>query len=134
MSTEAELRKFAGSGVYYHVSYYGVPLSYLWVTSTPLSLMQEEMTKAYYAGSDDCWILNVGDLKPSEIPMEFFLSMGWDIDRYSDKEIPDFLAKVMKRDFGFSDAGAAEAAAIVEQYYQLAIAKRPERTRGASTA
>ena len=126
VSNASELAKYPSAGVYYHVSYLGSPLSYLWIAATPMNLIYEEMTKAYNAGSNDVWILNVGDLKPAEIPMEFFLTMGWDHDRYDYSTIPDYLKTIAARDFGLSDTDAAAVADILDTYYDVSIAKRAE--------
>ena len=53
------------------------PRDYLWLCSTPPALIGEEMTKAFDYGADKVWILNVGDLKPAELDIEFFLKLGW---------------------------------------------------------
>jgi hypothetical protein len=68
-----------GNGVYYHLSYLGAPLSYLWLSTTPPALVQEEMTRAYDGGIRSIWIANVGDIKPAEIDISLFLGMAWDI-------------------------------------------------------
>ena len=60
--TAADRHRAGGFGVYYHVSYLGSPLSYLWICTTPPALIWEEMTKAYEHGADRIWILKVGDL------------------------------------------------------------------------
>ncbi len=126
VSSTEELANYPSSGVYYHVSYLGAPSSYIWIAGTPLPLIYEEMTKSYNAGSDDCWILNVGDLKPAEIPMEFFLSMAWDHDAYDDTTIPDYLESVAKRDFALTDTQAQAVADVLKTYYDVSIAKRAE--------
>lgn len=125
--TEAEKQRSGGSGIYYHVSYWGVNYtSYLWLNTTPLSQMYEELRKAYDTGSQKYWILNVGDIKPSEISLEFFMNMGWDIDQYNDTNIDSFLTKAARRDFLTDEATSAEIADIMTKYYQYNIAKRPE--------
>lgn len=125
-STTEELNKYAGAGVYYHVSYWGFPGSYLWLATTPLSLMYEEMHKSYQAGSDDYWILNVGDLKPSEIPMEFFMDLAWDVDCTNSDGITEYMTKKFVRDFKVSEKTATDITDIVTQTYQICSAKKPE--------
>lgn len=126
VGTAEELAAYPNQGVYYHVSYLGTPLSYLWLASTPLELMYEEMSKAYGAGSDDCWILNVGDLKPAEIPMTFLLGMAWDHDRYDDTTISDFLEAFAAQSFALEQEDAAAVAAALQEYYAVCFAKKPE--------
>ncbi len=45
-SSDSERQRPGGSGVYYHISYWGRPYDYLWLCSTPPALIGEEMTKA----------------------------------------------------------------------------------------
>ncbi len=81
--TAEERKRKGGFGVYYHISYLGRPLSYLWLNTTPPALIWQEMSKAYANGMRDLWIVNVGDIKPGEIGMEFFLQMAYDADRWT---------------------------------------------------
>jgi len=123
-TTLAERRRAGGFGVYYHVSYLGAPLSYLWLNTTPPALIWEEMKRSYDAGADRVWILNVGDLKPAEIGTEFFLQMAWDIGRWRPDNLPDFLKTWAAREFG--PARADDIAAIMNDYYRLNFQRRPE--------
>ena len=86
-----ERRRPGGFGVYYHVSYLGRPLSYLWLETTPPALVWEEMSKAYRNGARRFWVLNVGDLKPAEAVTEFFMQMAWDAGRWRRDNLQDFL-------------------------------------------
>jgi hypothetical protein len=123
--TSPEERKRAGGfGVYYHVSYLGAPLSYLWLNTTPPGLIWEEMTRSYDAGADRVWILNVGDLKPAEIGTEFFLQMAWDVKRWHAGNVQDFLVNWAAREFG--PAKASEIAVVMADYYRLNFRRRPE--------
>jgi glucan-binding YG repeat protein len=123
---QPQLDKYQGAGVYYHISYWGRPNSTLWVASTPLTQIYSEMSKAYNAGSKDVFMLNVGDIKPGEIPIEFFMNLGWDIDEYNENTIGNYLAKIAARDFGFNEQQSIEFANILKEHYQITAAKRPE--------
>jgi hypothetical protein len=119
-----ERKRAGGFGVYYHISYLGAPLSYLWLSTTPPALIWSEMSKAYDHGARKIWIVNVGDIKPGEIGTEFFLQMAWDIKRWRHDNVQDFLPEWAAREFG---AGVAPAVArVMETYYQLNFARRPE--------
>ncbi len=113
-----------GFGVYYHISYLGRPMAYLWLNTTPPALIWSEMRKAYDHGADRLWILNVGDIKPGEIGTEFFLQMAWDIERWNEKNLPEFLVEWAAREFGAEHA--KEIAAIMEEYYRLNFSRKPE--------
>jgi len=119
-----ERGRAGGFGIYYHISYLGRPLSYLWLETTPPALIWSEMRKAYDLGTDRLWIVNVGDLKPAEIGTEFFLQMAWDIDRWNQTNLPAFLEEWATREFGRGQA--KEIAAIMEEYYRLNFVRKPE--------
>jgi hypothetical protein len=119
-----ERQRSGGFGVYYHLSYLGAPLSYLWLCTTPPALVWEEMAKAYDAGARTIWIVNVGDIKPAEIGTEFFLQMAWDINRWRRDNLPDYLVEWAGREFGA--AHAREIAAIMADYYRLNSQRKPE--------
>ena len=123
-ATAEEQKRSGGFGVYYHISYLGAPLSYLWLSTTPPALIWEEMSKAYDHGARKIWIVNVGDLKPAEIGTEFFLQMAWDIKRWNAGNVADFLPQWAARAFG--DEIAPNMANVLEKYYRLNFERRPE--------
>jgi hypothetical protein len=122
--TEEERTRTGGSGVYYHLSYLGSPLAYLWLCTTPPALVWEEMSKAYDLGARTIWIANVGDLKPAEIGTEFFLQMAWDINRWRRGNLPEFLVEWATREFGADHA--REIADVMDRYYRLNFQRKPE--------
>jgi hypothetical protein len=119
-----EQKRAGGFGVYYHISYLGRPLSYLWLETTPPALIWEEMSKAYDNGVRKFWMVNVGDLKPGEIGTEFFLQMAWDISRWRRDNLQGFLKAWARREFG--TRYAAEIAEVLDEYYRLCFARKPE--------
>ncbi len=119
-----ERKRKGGFGVYYHISYLGRPLSYLWLNTTPPSLIFEEMSKAYKNGMRDFWMLNVGDIKPAEIGIEFFMQMAYDADKWTIDNQHQFLKSWAKREFGERDSG--EIAAMMDKYYRLGFQRKPE--------
>jgi hypothetical protein len=123
-SDARERARSGGAGVYYHVSYWGAPRDYLWLCSTPPALIAEEMTKAFDYGADKVWILNVGDLKPAEIDIEFFLKLGWNPHAWNGTNTYDLLRQQLARDFG--TAAAPELASIMAEYYRLNFQRKPE--------
>lgn len=123
-ATAAERGRKGGFGVYYHGSYLGRPLSYLWLSTIPPALIWEEMHKAYEHGADQLWILNVGDLKPAELTTEFFLQMAWDIKRWQPDNLPEFFRAWAEREFGAKPA--AEIAAVMQDYFRLNFQRKPE--------
>lgn len=119
-----EQKRSGGFGVYYHISYLGRPLAYLWLNTTPPALIWSEMTKSYAHGADRVWIVNVGDLKPAEIGTEFFLRLAWDVKQWGPDAQPKFLREFAAREFG--KAHADEIASLLGAYYTLNFARKPE--------
>lgn len=72
----------AGWGLYYHFDYHGGPVSYEWVNTIPLQKIWEQMTMAYDYGIRELWIVNVGDLKPMELPLSYFMDLAYDYDTW----------------------------------------------------
>ena len=124
LPTAAEQKRSGGSGVYYHVSYWGEPHDYLWLCTTQPALIREEMTKAYDHHARRYWILNVGDLKPAEMDIDYFLQLAWDEPRSSQVDQRAFIENWSAEQFPRSVAPAI--ARLMEQYYQLNFARKPE--------
>jgi Glycosyl hydrolase family 115 len=82
LPTEEERKRPGGAGVYYHFDYVGDPRSYKWLNTIPITKVWEQMTLSYEYGADRIWIVNVGDLKPMEFPIEFFLTLARDPRRW----------------------------------------------------
>lgn len=122
--TAEEQKRKGGFGVYYHISYLGRPLSYLWLNSTPPALIFEEMSKAYNNGMRQLWIVNVGDIKPGEIGMEFFLQMAYDARKFNPGNVDSYLLDWAWREFG--ESSAPEIAGIMDKYYRLGFQRKPE--------
>ena len=97
-----EQKRSGRAGVYYHVSYLGVPHSYLWFSTTPPALMYEELRKAYDTTADRIWLLNCGDMKGSEMQVSLFLSMAYDIDRFNADNVVTYPARWLSGMFGES--------------------------------
>jgi len=123
-SNARERVRSGGAGVYYHVSYWGSPHDYLWLCSTAPALIAEEMTKAYDYGANKVWILNVGDLKPAELDIEYFLKLAWNPHSWNGTNTYDLLQQQIARDFG--NGVAPEITSILAEYYRLNFQRKPE--------
>lgn len=124
LSNEEEQQRKGGSGVYYHLSYWGRPHDYLWLSTTQPGLIWYEMTRAYQNGAKKIWIANVGDIKPAEYDMEFFLDLAWDINSINESTISKHLENWSTREFGKKKA--KEIADVLEEFYRLAFLRKPE--------
>lgn len=124
LSNEEEQKRAGGSGVYYHISYWGRPHDYLWLSTTQPGLIWYEMTKAYENGAKKMWIVNVGDIKPAEYDTEFFLDLAWDVNSVKLDGLNDYLKKWVSREF--TDKIASELSFVMKEYYRLAFLRKPE--------
>lgn len=124
LSGVREQRRTGRSGVYYHVSYLGVPHSYLWFSTTPPSLMYEELRKAYDTTADRLWLVNCGDLKGSEMQVSLFLDMAWDIGRFTADNVVTYPARWLAGIFGEAYYDRLEA--MTREHLRLAFPRKPE--------
>lgn len=124
LPNETERARLGGNGIYYHLSYWGRPKSYLWLDTTQLAKVWQELRRVYEHGTDRMWIFNVGDVKSIETGLSFAMDMAWDVDRWDADEVEDFLAEWAGRQFGRRHG--REIASIRTEYYRLTGELRPE--------
>ena len=79
-----------GYGIYYHFDYVGGPRNYKWLNTNQIERTWEQMHLAYEHGVDKVWIVNVGDIKPMEFPIQFFFDYAWDPDRWNADNLQDY--------------------------------------------
>lgn len=122
--TPEERSRKGGNGIYYHVSYWGRPHDYLWLGTFSPALLFQQMKEAYDRGIQKMWVLNVGDIKPSEYQIELFLDMAWDIGQVAETGVAGHLGNFLKREFG--EAAGAELLPVMQEHYRLAYIRKPE--------
>lgn len=113
-----------GSGVYYHFDYVGGPRNYKWLNTTQNERTWEQMRLAWQAGADRLWVVNVGDLKPMEVPIDFFLDQAWDPQGMTGERMAGW-----SRDWAraqFSEAQADEIAELIDLYTRYNSRRKPE--------
>jgi hypothetical protein len=128
LPTPEERARPGGAGVYYHFDYVGGPRSYKWLNTVPITKTWEQMRLAWNYGADRIWIVNVGDLKPMELPIEFFLTMAWAPERWPVERLPEFTRAWADRDLGVEHMPeiGSEIASIVAAYTKLNGRRKPE--------
>lgn len=124
VSSSAERQRKGGAGVYYHLSYLGTPHDNLWIATTAPMLMYEELKKAYDAGADRYWLLNVGDIKPMEVEVQQFFDMAWDFSAFSYENANRYQAQWLAGIYG--KKYARDFQQILDTYYRLAWDRKPE--------
>ncbi|KAG8956849.1 hypothetical protein FRC04_000327 [Tulasnella sp. 424] len=122
----SERNRKGGAGVYYHIDYVGSPRDYKWIQSTQLTKMHEQMSTAYDRGADRIWILNVGDLKPSEMATEFFITYGYDTAKWNKDNINSFVTAWATREFALTTQKSALVADIVGNLTRFNARRKPE--------
>ena len=86
---DKERSRKGGWGIYYHVDYVGAPRNSKWLNVTQTQQMFEQLSLAYDFGIQRMWILNVGDLKPMEYPIQLFMDMAWNPKEYTLQTVTD---------------------------------------------
>ena len=124
--TDVERNRKGGNGVYYHVSYWGRPHDYLWLSTTHPAQIYQQMKMAYDKGARDMWIINMGDIKPAEYQLEMLMDMAWDINSIQndvkslDKHLKTWLQREIDKKY------ANDLLHIMNEYYRLAYIRKPE--------
>ena len=113
-----------GFGVYYHFDYVGGPRNYKWINTNPIARVWEQMHLASAYGANRIWIVNVGDLKPMEFPISFFLDYAWNPGRWPAERLPEYTRRWAERQFGSEHA--SEIANIMTEHLRLAGRRKPE--------
>jgi hypothetical protein len=113
-----------GCGLYYHIDMNGGPWNDRWVNTTTIPKLREQFHLAYEGGLDDLWVVNVGDLKPKELPIDFILHYAWNPDAYPADKTMDYTVEWATRTFG--PTYAADIADIVSTYTKYNLLRKAE--------
>ena len=124
LSDAREQQRQGGAGVYYHLSYWGRPHDYLWLTTTQPGLIYSEMRQAYDHNARRLWIANVHDPKVAGYQLELFLDMAWNIDCVTDQTLGDHYQRWLCRQFG--DEAGRRLFPVMHEFYRLCGIRRPE--------
>ena len=124
LSDEEQQKRSGGGGVYYHLSYWGRPHDYMWLTTTQPGLVYSEMKAAYDHNCRKLWIVNVHDPKVAAYDLEFLLDMAWDINSIQPQTIDQHLLQWLCTQFG-EEVGNGVFPAMKE-LYRLCGIRKPE--------
>ncbi|WP_206245148.1 glycosyl hydrolase 115 family protein [Novosphingobium terrae] len=113
-----------GYGIYYHFDYVGVPRNYKWINTNQIEKTWQQMDLAYQRGARQIWIANVGDIKPMEFPLGFFLAMAWNPEAMTPQALQAYPRDWAEATFGRDHADAI--ARIITAYSQFAARRKPE--------
>lgn len=113
-----------GYGMYYHFDYVGGPRNYKWINVSQIQRIWEQMNLTYSHGVDRIWIVNVGDLKPMEYPISFFLDMAWNPAQFNSQNLLSHTEKWCAAQFG--EKYSKEAARLIDTYTKYSRRITPE--------
>ncbi|GAA4506076.1 hypothetical protein GCM10023172_34860 [Hymenobacter ginsengisoli] len=113
-----------GYGIYYHFDYVGGPRNYKWLNTNPLPRVWEQMHLAHEYGANQIWVVNVGDLKPMELPISFFLDYAWNPDALPASGVAAYTQRWASQQFG--PKYAADIADILAKYAKYNGRRKPE--------
>ncbi|WEK19899.1 MAG: glycosyl hydrolase 115 family protein [Candidatus Pedobacter colombiensis] len=119
-----EAPRAGGYGIYYHFDYVGDPRNYKWVNTNPIQKIWEQMNLAYKYDANQIWIVNVGDLKPMEFPIEFFLDYAWAPDAIPVEKLKQYTIDWCSKQFG--EDYALATADILDYYSKYNGRIKPE--------
>jgi len=121
---EERQHRTGGFGIYYHIDMHGGPFAYQWINTNPFPKIAEQMNLASEYGATRLWIVNVGDLKPLELPIEFFLRLAWNPAALTKDKVAAYTRRWAEREFG--PEHAAEIADVVARYTKYNGWRKPE--------
>lgn len=113
-----------GYGIYYHFDYVGGPRNYKWVNTNPLPRIWEQMHMAWQYNARQIWIVNVGDIKPMEFPISFFLDYAWNPEQIGADDLQRYTEEWAAAQFG--NKHAKEIAPIISSYGKYNGRRKPE--------
>jgi hypothetical protein len=119
-----DLNRPGGYGVYYHFDYVGGPRNYKWLNTNQIEKTWQQMDLAYQRGARALWIVNVGDIKPMEFPLSFFMDHAWNPEAMTLAAMTRYPQDWARANFGPAQADAI--ADLVTRYSQLGALRKPE--------
>lgn len=117
-------KRKGGYGMYYHFDYVGAPRNSKWININPIPRVWEQMNLTYQYGVRKIWVVNVGDLKPMEYPISFFLDMAWNPDRFNANNLSQHTEQWAAQQFG--NTHAKEIAHLINMYSKYNRRVTPE--------
>ena len=119
-----ERKRKGGLGLYYHIDMNGGPWNDRWVNTTTIPKLREQLNLAYQTGIDRIWIINVGDLKPKEVPIDFIMHYAWNPESIKPGDEKQWLETFTASVFG--NEYAVEAADLIAKYSKYNLWRKAE--------
>ncbi len=120
----SEKNRAGGAGVYYHFDYVGDPRNYKWINTVQLSKTAEQMHMAKARGADRIWVVNVGDMKAKEIPINHWFDLAYDTERWGLDSTAEWTRLWATREF--NPTLAAEISDVMQRYAMYTARRKYE--------
>jgi hypothetical protein len=124
LSDSLQQKRTGGSGIYYHLSYWGRPHDYLWLTTLQPGILYNEMKTAYDCHARKVWIVNVHDPKIANYDLELFMDLAWNINSVDGSSLETHLQNWLAEQYGKKIA--LELLPAIKNYFRLCEIRRPE--------
>ncbi|MCU7550143.1 glycosyl hydrolase 115 family protein [Chitinophagaceae bacterium LB-8] len=119
-----EKPRSGGYGIYYHFDYVGGPRNYKWINTNNIARVWEQMHLAYEYDARQIWIVNVGDIKPMEFPISFFLDYAWNPEKWNTDNLRSYYTSWAQKQFGAQQS--KEIGDMLRLYSQYSARRKPE--------
>ena len=120
----SEPKRTGGYGIYYHFDYVGDPRNYKWINTNNISRVWEQMHLAWLYDARKVWIVNVGDIKPMEFPISFFMDYAWNPAAVNETNLNEYYTSWAVQQFG--NDKATEIGDVLRKYALLIARRKPE--------
>lgn len=124
LSDSLQQKRKGGGGIYYHLSYWGRPHDYMWLSTTQPGLIYNEMKQAYDHNVRKLWIVNVHDMKTPAYDLELFLDMAWNINSVNGSTLWQHQENWLAREF--SPSVAKRLMPAMKEFWRLTAIRKPE--------
>lgn len=118
-----DINRKGGFGIYYHMDYVGAPRNYKWINTNQIEKVWQQMDLAYRGNARSLWVVNVGDIKPMEFPLQFFLKQAWNPEAMTPAALKAYPEEWARATFGPDQAVIGD---LITRYSQYAARRKPE--------
>ena len=102
----------------------GDPQNHKWINTVQLQTTYEQMKLAHDREADRLWVVNVGDIKPYELPISHWFDIAYDIHAFDETSVPAWMEHWSAKTFG--EEHAKHIAHILDRYSHLAHMRKFE--------
>ncbi|MCI8308223.1 MAG: hypothetical protein HFH14_09265, partial [Lachnospiraceae bacterium] len=128
---ESVRNRAAGWGLYYHLDGHVGSGAYEWVSSTQLEHIWDQLTMAYDYNVRNIWVVNVGDVKPLEMEINYAMDIAYDMEKWGKQNTAEtykkqWLQKQLGGAANCPDDVAAKTAECVSDFLKISTYRKAE--------